>query len=299
MRRRAILLLAAISAGLVLSSVVAVAAEPYGTLDANTLDAGSNYSYGLRTETGQTFVPKHSGQVTSVQLKLYDAFPEAETWDGLDLTLYSVPDPSEPLQGGMYWAQNLLSSGQVSPSEVSATPTLVTAELSGPGTVRAGHHYAITARQPVMQTYGWEAHHNGNDPSTDIYPDGIVVRSSTQDWGGPFYRHTSTDFVFAVYINQRPVVADLAPAPGSKTGVHRPTIAATVNDPETDLTGANISLFLDGKRIGADAFNYDAGADRLTYRPPKRLPSGKHAVKVVATDERDFAKEKRWRFEIR
>jgi hypothetical protein len=56
---------------------------------------------------------------------------------------------------------------------------------------------------------------------------------------------------------------------------------------------------LDGKPRSADAFAYDADADRLTYQPTKRLASGKHTAEVVATDERGFAKTARWGFEIR
>src|SRR5215218_8712218 len=145
---------------LLLTCGLAIAAEPYGTLDANTLDAESNYSFVLYNEWGQTFVPKHSGQVTSVQLELYNAFPERETWDNLDVRLYSVPDPFEPLQGGMFWVKDILSWGQVKPSGVSATPTPVTVELARPVTVRAGHHYAIGAKQQVLATYVWKAYHN-------------------------------------------------------------------------------------------------------------------------------------------
>ncbi len=75
-------------------------------------------------------------------------------------------------------------------------------------------------------------------------------------------------------------------------------MAATVEDPETDLDRRNVSLFVDGKRIKTAAFAYDATTDRLTYQPPTRLPSGEHTVKVVAADERGFAKTARWRFEI-
>jgi hypothetical protein len=55
---------------------------------------------------------------------------------------------------------------------------------------------------------------------------------------------------------------------------------------------------LDGKPRSADAFAYDADADRLTYQPTKRLASGKHTAEVVATDELGFAKTARWGFEI-
>jgi hypothetical protein len=297
--RRTVLLMASMAAALALASGVAIAAEPYGTLDANTLDAGSNYWYSMGTETGQTFVAKHSGQVSSVQLKVYDAEPDWEPYDGLHVYLYSIPDPFAPQPQGMLWVQDILSHGTILPSEISTTPAMVTVELSGAATVRTGHHYAITARQPLLSPWIWNAHHNGNDPTTDIYPDGMVIRSSSDGRAGPFYRHHSTDTIFAVYVNQRPSVSTLTPVPGSKTRAHRPTIAATVNDLETDLTQTNISLSFDGKPRSADAFAYDADADRLTYQPAKRLASGKHTAKVVATDERGFAKAARWSFEIK
>ncbi len=300
MGNRTALLLAAICAGLVLSCAVAVATEPYGTLDANTLGAESNTDWWLYTETGQTFVPEHSGKVSSVQLELQDTAPEREAWQGIDVYLYSIPNPFESSSGESLWVREQISWGYIAPSEIPDTPSMVTVELSGPGTVQAGRHYAVTAWQPNLLTYEWKAHDSRNDPSKDVYPDGMAVRSTRADWfGGPFFRAPSMDNIFAVYVNQRPVVTDLAPPPGSKTRAHRPTISATVNDPETDLTGANISLFLDGGAVRIDAFAYDASTDRLTYQPPKRLPSGKHTVKVVATDERNFEQAKRWRFEIK
>jgi hypothetical protein len=301
--KKTVLLLASMAAALALASGVAVAAEPYGTLDVNTLDAESNYSFRLYQEWGQTFVPEHSGQVTGVQLELYNAFPERETWDNLDIYIYSVSNPFEYQladHGGMFWVRDVLSWGRATPGEVSATSAPVTVELAHPATVQAGHHYAIGAKQQVLGTYVWKAHHNGNVPSSDIYPEGMVLQgSSYEHMGGPFYLGRQIDTIFAVYVNQRPIVFDVAPAPGSIIRVRRPTIAATVNDPETDLSEANISLFMDGKPIRASTFTYDASTDRLTYQPATHLPSGKHTVKVVATDEGDFARTRQWRFEIR
>ena len=292
--RRIVLPLASVLLVALLVSGGAIAAEPYGTLDANTLGAGSNYGYHVGTEIGQTFVAKHSGQMSSVQLMLYDS--EAwEPWGGLTVRLYSISDPFEVQES--LSVQRILSAAQIPPSDleqVTATPTMVTADLSG--MVRAGHHYAITAESTTVSPWIWDAHHNGLDPSSDIYPDGMVLRG--EDVGPSLYRHYETDTIFAVYVNRRPTVSDLAPVPGSTIQVRRPTIAATVKDPETDLRRSNISLFVDGKRIARTSFSYDASTDRLSYQPPTRLPLGEHAVEVVATDERDFAKTKRWSFTI-
>ena len=115
-----------------------------------------------------------------------------------------------------------------------------------------------------MLTYSWEARDNRNDPPGDIYPEGMALRSTVQGCCGPFFRVPDLDPIFAVYVNQRPAVTDLAPSPGSITKVHRPRIAAAVYDPESDLTEANIALSLNGKSVRTTAFVYDASTDRLT-----------------------------------
>ena len=293
--RRLVLPLASVALVVLLASGSAIAAEPYGTLDANTLGAESNwYSYHVGTETGQTFVAKHSGQLSSVQLKLYDAVPEWEPYGGWIVRLYSISDPFEQELS----FRGLLSSGKIPLSDleqVTATPTMVTADLSG--MVQAGHHYAITVEATTESPWRWVAHHNGYDPSTDIYPDGMGLQNGSSS-GWEVRRDYGIDTIFAVYVNRRPTVSDPTPAPGSTVGAHRPIVAATVKDPETDLRRSNISLFVDGKRIARTSFAYDSSTDRLSYRPATRLPSGEHAVEVVATDERGLAKTKRWSFTI-
>jgi hypothetical protein len=73
---------------------------------------------------------------------------------------------------------------------------------------------------------------------------------------------------------------DLRPAPGSSTQNGAPLISATVRDDQTDLDGSNIKLFVDGN---AETFSYDKANDKLTYKSAK-LASGKHAVRIEATD---------------
>ena len=296
--RKTIILVASMVAALVLASGTALAVEPYGTLDANDLDTQSNETFFLGAqERGQTFVAEHSGQVTGLQLVLYDPYALTDTVrPGVDVLLYSISNPFEA-QGGEIHGKLLGGRPFVA---VPAIPAPVPVELiSPPPTVRAGQHYAIVvvAADENWPEYYWEAHSSDLDSSTDAYPNGMAIASHTTiccSW----FPWPSTDFLFSVHVNQRPSITELAPTPGSTVGAHRPIVAATVKDLETDLKRSNISLFVDGKRIERTSFAYDASTDRLSYQPPTRLPSGKHAVMVVATDERDFAKTKQWSFAI-
>ena len=97
-------------------------------------------------------------------------------------------------------------------------------------------------------------------------------------------------------VNAAPLIIPLGPPPGSRIGNRRPSITASVRDAETDLSKANIKLYLDGRRILR--FAYDRRANRLTYKPPKDLRSGRHTVRIVATDAKRRSTTRIWRFTI-
>ena len=73
------------------------------------------------------------------------------------------------------------------------------------------------------------------------------------------------------------------------------TIAATVNDNETDLQKANIQLYVDGTARGGFAYNTDT--NRLTYTTPT-LSYARHTVKVVAKDAAGNTTASTWGFKV-
>ncbi|MDQ3428319.1 MAG: S8 family serine peptidase [Actinomycetota bacterium] len=94
----------------------------------------------------------------------------------------------------------------------------------------------------------------------------------------------------------RPTITAVKPNAGSKTRDRTPTIGATVSDDRTELTDANIELYLDAKK--RTTFTYNEGADRLNYTAP-RLSYSKHNVKIVATDGSVNSSVKSWSFTVR
>lgn len=96
--------------------------------------------------------------------------------------------------------------------------------------------------------------------------------------------------------NAKPTVSGLKPANGSSTRDRTPTVAAIVRDAETNLSKANVRLYVDGKRV--TGFAYDARTDRLRYTAPK-LRVGTHKVKVVASDAARSTATKQSAFTVR
>ncbi len=94
----------------------------------------------------------------------------------------------------------------------------------------------------------------------------------------------------------RPTINAMKPKPGSRTRDRTPAIGATVSDDRTELTEANIELYLDAKKRAT--FTYDEDTDRLNYTAP-RLSYSKHAVKIVATDGSGNSGVKSWSFTVR
>lgn len=97
--------------------------------------------------------------------------------------------------------------------------------------------------------------------------------------------------------NDRPMISDPRPKPGSKIKDRTPTIRAMVRDKKTDLKRSDIKLFVDGKDIRS--FEYNAKSNRLSYTPKGRLDTGRHSVRVAARDEKNLKSKRNWRFKIR
>ncbi len=94
--------------------------------------------------------------------------------------------------------------------------------------------------------------------------------------------------------NTRPIVNSPKPAPGSTIRDITPLIGAAVRDRETNLTKANIRLFVDGK---ARVFSYSAATDELSFQSGA-LSAGAHTVKVVARDPEGLTTTKSWTFRV-
>jgi subtilisin-like proprotein convertase family protein len=114
---------------------------------------------------------------------------------------------------------------------------------------------------------------DGTDPNGEWR---LFVQDDSSDRVGFF----TNRFQLQIQTNTKPTITDVKPAPGSKTRDRTPLIAATVLDAQTNLTEANIRLFVDGR---ARVFSYDPTTDRLVHQS-KKLDFGKHAVRIVAND---------------
>ncbi len=94
--------------------------------------------------------------------------------------------------------------------------------------------------------------------------------------------------------NTAPTITQMLPAPGSKTRDRTPLFTATVGDAQTDLTGGNVRLSIDGRT--AESF-YDTNTDRLSFTA-RRLSYGYHKAKVTASDAQGVSATKTWRFRV-
>lgn len=78
-----------------------------------------------------------------------------------------------------------------------------------------------------------------------------------------------------------PIIKSVRPVSGSKTRDRTPAIRAVIRDNKTNLVKSNIRLYVDGRKIGA--FAYNASTDRLAYTSG-RLSYARHTIKLVARD---------------
>jgi hypothetical protein len=91
--------------------------------------------------------------------------------------------------------------------------------------------------------------------------------------------------------NTPPKVASFRPRPGASLRGNQVRIVAVVRDRETDLTRRNISLVVDGRRVG---FRYNAANDRLVQ--VIRVRPGNHRVRIVVRDGWGLSDSRLWRF---
>jgi subtilisin-like proprotein convertase family protein len=110
------------------------------------------------------------------------------------------------------------------------------------------------------------------------WPGGAPQRTFTLNLSGP--------------ANTKPTITPVSPL--RPTRDRTPLIRATVTD-TAGLTSSNIRLLVDNK---ARSFSYDPATGALSYTSG-RLSSGKHMVKIVATDAHGGVTTKSWRFTIR
>ena len=95
--------------------------------------------------------------------------------------------------------------------------------------------------------------------------------------------------------NADPEITVLGPTPGSKISDRTPTVKATAADSGTDLSKADLRLWVDGKQV--EAFSYDRSNDRLSYTM-RKLDPGRHTVLVVARDEQGLSASRFWGFGV-
>ncbi len=98
-------------------------------------------------------------------------------------------------------------------------------------------------------------------------------------------------------VNSVPKITNVRPNEGGSTRDRTPLISALVRDAQINLAKPNISLFVDRRR--KTSFTYNQAKDRLTYKPAKKLQSGRrHHVKIVARDPQGPDANKQWRFKV-
>ena len=90
-----------------------------------------------------------------------------------------------------------------------------------------------------------------------------------------------------------PTISDPKPAPGRKTKDRTPAISAMVDD-NTQLTQANVKLYLDGSRRAAV---YDPSTEQLKYNA-RRLSYSRHTVRILAKDNAGNVEQKSSRFTV-
>ncbi len=151
-----------------------------------------------------------------------------------------------------------LASATVASADVppGVSTDLLAVDLNHPPLVRAGQRYAILASSQSEFVYGLDHHSNASNPAADIYPDGGGLIKVDDHW----QPYPQLDYIFAIYVNNRPVVEDPKPAGDAPIKANRPGISARVTGAETDLTESAVSLFVDGRS--------GAGPSSTTPAPP-------------------------------
>ena len=126
------------------------------------------------------------------------------------------------------------------------------------------------------------------------------VRDTLRFLGVDAAGNVSQTFVAEYRIrNFLPTISNMSPT--TAINDRTPRVAATVNDSDSELTEANVTLVINGRTIPRAAFVYNAATNRLTYQVPAGQPltPGRYNVTVSARDIDGGFAARSWSFTIR
>lgn len=119
--------------------------------------------------------------------------------------------------------------------------------------------------------------------------------SSTQPDPDVSNNTATTRTTVAAPPNTTPKITALSPKPGSKFRDTTPTIRARVSDKETLIPKANITLYVDSRRV--ERFSFD-GSKGLLSRTIWELKPGRHTVLIIAEDGQGLSDSRSWGFRV-
>ena len=168
------------------------------------------------------------------------------------------------------------------------------ASVTGPRTLTSWEGYDLSLSAPNQgaggRTYAFATWSDGGAQSHTVKTgtNPATYAASFSDVTPPYVPPPPTPNYAA------PTISRPSPAPGASTRDRTPTISALVRDSQTDLAGARVTLFLDGRRVNA---SYSQASNRLKYTPRNPLRGGRHTVRVIANDGA-LSSSRVWRFRV-
>ena len=310
MRRKAILLVTAMAAALVLAGGAALAEEaPKGTLDAGCFDwsGGESYFSEPGKRTAQTFTAKNSGKLTSARTWVYH---HPDSHEDFILEIVKVDASGVP-------TNDVLASTTIANNTVPYWFTTVTGNFDPfvAARVEAGKRYAFIVRRPTHGVY--LAFRNDNPCSGSVYSSDSATGAFTQ-------LGSTNDMMFETYVSVTKV--DSVTPTSGQTGVARDTSptatfsqdmdATTLQTDPTTQTSPSVKIYervkkKKGKRrvwrwvpvsaqVGYDATNKTLTVDPYGMSETLLAPNRSHKV-VISTEAKDMtgdalAQTKVWTF---
>ncbi len=132
-------------------------------------------------------------------------------------------------------------------------------------------------------------------PSVSEYITGsarnLDAANDNTPWKGKIGGHADV-FASLRLANTAPTVSSVRPT--GRTRDRTPIISALVRDAQTNLVKGDLTLFVNGRKIGT--FTYSPSTDRLTRTVG--LPYGSHRVKATATDSLGLVGTRAWTFRV-